>query len=84
VVSGIVTNQAPTIRVIANNGFTFATSTVATVKVGGCLPMVYTGLTAAEPCGGGSVDSHWQLTQSPDPTYVGPSAYVLTAHSQLI
>ena len=80
VIANITTNQAGPYRVIVTNIGSGATSAVATVRVGALFREVFnTGVSSPGiAAAGATVDSHYQLVQSDDPTYPGPAAIVAT------
>jgi autotransporter-associated beta strand protein len=77
VISNITFAQAGTYTMIATNANSSASAS-ATITVGSPVPgLANTGVGAnGALLPGGSVDSNWQLVQSADPTYTGPSAFV--------
>jgi autotransporter-associated beta strand protein len=77
----ITTSQAGDYVTVVTNVSSSATSAVFTVRVGGVVAEIFsTGLSDSRaPLLGGSIDPHWQLIQSGDPAYPGPSAFVDSA-----
>ena len=81
VLPNISSNEAGSYQVVVANAINRATSAVAVVRVGlGFNELFNTGVDASgAPLTDGAMDLHWQLVQSADPGYPGPSAFAVIA-----
>ena len=81
VLPNISSNEAGSYQVVVANSMSSATSAVAVVRVGlGFNELFNTGVDASgAPLTDGAMDLHWQLVQSADPGYPGPSAFAVIA-----